>query len=193
MKKLYIALLTLALALVMIIPVATPAAANACNVKPAKPVPLSWVSWVTNQKMNLPDWPYTTSGFGKVTKLSDGTTVGHWQSLDFEDTGNGIQKLNHTCDSFTSSDFHGNTAEFYCPSYCKETGQTIRLHWKLIDNGEPGRYKDQIMVWAWLPDCGFPVDDWWPIIGPQDMSDPAWGVPVKITAGNIEVHVGRQK
>jgi hypothetical protein len=183
MKKLYIIILTLILVLVLNMTMAIPAAA--CQVKP-----VSWVSWVTNEKMKLPDWPYTSSGFGKVTKLSDGTTVGHTISHDTYDTG---EKATYTCDSFTSSDFHGNVAEFYGNSYCKETSQSIRVHYKLIDNGEPGRHKDQIQAWIWLPDAGVPVDDWWPLLGPQDPGDPAFGAPVKITTGNIQVHAGHVK
>ena len=187
MKKLYIALLALALAVAIIVPIATPVAA--CH--NAKPV--SWVSWVTNEKQHLPDFPYTSSAVGMVKKISDGTTVGYYISHDIDATTG--EKRTYTCDTYTSSDFYDNVAEFYGNSYCKETGQTIRIHMLLIDNGEPGRYKDEIMAWVWLPDCGFPdVPYWWPILGPQDdMNDPAWGVPVTITHGNIDVHVGCKK
>ncbi|MGD1118426.1 MAG: hypothetical protein ABR886_02955 [Dehalococcoidales bacterium] len=198
MKKLYIILLALALAVVMIIPVATPAAAVVYNAKPAKPVPVSWVSWVTNEKMHLPDFPYTSSAIGKVTKLSDGTTVGSGVSHDIYypgtsfNSGTSIERYTYTLANFTSSDFHGNVAEFYATSVCKETGQSIRVHYLLIDNGGPGKNKDEIMAWIWLPDVGAPVDAWWPLLGPQDMTDPAFGLPVKITAGDIDVHVGNQ-
>jgi hypothetical protein len=195
MRKLYITLIALVLAVALIVPLAVPA--YACQVK--KPVvwPVSWVSWVGNEKQHLPDWPYTTSGWGKVTKLSDGTTVGYYISHDI-DAATG-EKRTYTCDNFTSSYFHDNVAEFYGNSYCKETGQSIRVHCLSIDNGELGRYKDQTQWWVWLPDAWDPEwgpapQDWWPLLGPQeDMSDPAFGLPVKITAGNIDVHVGCKK
>jgi hypothetical protein len=187
MKKLYIIMLVLIVALVMNVSMVMPVAA--CH--NAKPV--SWVSWVTNEKQHLPDWPYTTRCVGMVKQLSDGTTVGYYISHDIDATT--AEKRTYSCDTYTSSDFHDNVAEFYGNSYCKETGQTIRIHEILIDNGEPGRYKDEIMAWVWLPDCGFPdVPYWWPILGPQDnMDDPAFGLPVKITTGNIQVHVGHVK
>lgn len=181
-------MLALALAVAMIVPMVTPVAA--CQAKP-----VSWVSWVLNEKINLPDWPYTSSSIGKVTKLSDGTTVGHIISHDLYATG---EKFTYTCDTFTSSDFHGNVAEFYGNSYCKETGQSIRVRYTLIDNGEPGRYKDKIQCWIWLPDAWDPEwgpapEAWWPLLGPQDMGISGFGEPVKITHGNIQVHVGHVK
>jgi len=193
MKKLYIILIALALAVAMIVPMATPAAAATHKAEPAKPV--SWVSIVFNEKMHLPDFNYTSSSIGKVTKLSEGTTVGHIESHDIYypgtpfNPGTSIVKATYTDDTFISSDFHDNVATFKCYSYCKETGETSILWWQLIDNGEPGRYKDKVMVSVYFPG---PWGDWWPLCGPQDPSDPSFGVPVKITNGDIDVHVGKE-
>ncbi len=58
----------------------------------------------------------------------------------------------------------------------------------LVDNGESGKV-DLIQIWVWLPEWGKPYEMWWTLLGTQDLIDPAFGLPVPIINGNVQLHL----
>ena len=158
--------------------------------------PVAWLKWTQNSASNKSVQSHQM-GNGLVKLLADETTAGHWFSHNFE-TGTGAHLVSFI-DSGTKFYQRADGAkvgEFQAYVFVEKdsvTGQPITARWwfQMVDNGEPTRGTDEQQIWVWLPDYGYPVPRWWPMYGPQNPTNPLFGVPVLVMGGgNIQVHLG---
>lgn len=169
-------LIGLSLCLSMTLPVA---AAGPNDNKP--------VAWVNHTSNTNNDPAGHQALVFSVKLLADGTTVGKVVTHSWIE---GPSKPGHftvfdqTATNFFESD-GAKIAEFVVYIHLEPD---VRAKYMLVDNGEPGK-DDLIQIWVWLPDIGEPYQMWWPLLGPQDMSNPAFGLPVPIINGNVQVHI----
>ena len=174
MKKLFIVFLTLVLAVLMLVPAALPVAADAPDNQP-----VAWVNSSTNSNNDPSD--HTLSVIS-VKLLADGTTVGqvlthHWTAGATEVGTTFFNNFGGAGTNFGEID-GSKFFEFVVLMHIEPAGLDLHIKMKLIDNGEPGKYNDQLQVWFWGPDFGIPDSDWLLLFGPS-----------AITNGNIQVHL----
>ena len=153
MKKLYIILVALALAVATIMPMAIPVAADSPEV----------VGYVTGSDQGGYGVQPEMSFGGTVKLLSDGTVVGNWhwhffKSYPNDDPTDYLANTEWKCDEFEGLVFPSpNTAVFWGEFTCvnnsqKYQGYSFTMMFQITDNGEPGVGQD---TW-WIPGLPYP-------------------------------------